>query len=149
MWRRAYGLGLISVSTGVVADEHQVETGLWLDDCQNPADYLVRWIVTGCEWHETGGTSVVEPSDDVNADRAERYALECAGDVDSCGVELMKSDQTPVWFVEWCARLVHLPKLDYLYALGAAEWLNGPGAVDPGTAWSGKVGRQFAARCRK
>jgi len=42
--RRAYALGVISATDGLLPDVHQHDSGLWPD--LSPADYLAEWITT-------------------------------------------------------------------------------------------------------
>lgn len=156
MWKRAYALGIISTDHGAQADRHQTYSGLWLD-LVNPADYLVRWIETGCQWQQ--GTKrdamdaraerVRQDPDERDAELAAMMAEPECDELDRWARELAASADTPAWWVEWASNLVYAPKFEYLVRLGAHAWLGAGEPRDPGTQWADKMRAQWARRSRK
>lgn len=137
--RRAYGLGIISASSGLPADVHQVETGLRLD-LVHPADYLVWWVSQGLQWADQPSTDLTG----VNPDLEDEYESARLARIDQYAAELVQI--APVWFVDWLARLIHPPKWVWLVEQGAHIWLDGdtPRPVD--ADWFGKMVRQWQRR---
>lgn len=146
MWRRAYALGLISTDHGMPADVHQTYSGMFQDE-PNPADYLVRWVETGCQWQQ--GTK--QGAADARAERT-REEPEPVDELDSWTRDIYGGADTPAWWVEWASNLVYAPKFEYLVRLGAHAWLGAGEPRDPGTAWAEKMRKQWArrsARCER
>lgn len=146
MWRRAYALGLISTDHGFRADEHQTYSGMF-QDVANPADYLVRWIETGCQWAAGEKQGAI----DSRAERT-REEPEPVDELDEWARDLALSATTPAWWQEWAGNLVYAPKFEYLVRLGAHAWLGAVEPRDPGTAWSEKMRKQWgrrSARCER
>lgn len=156
-WRRAYALGLISTDHGLPADVHQSHSGMFQDET-NPADYLARWVETGCAWHVGKNRHAMDSRAEQSsyADRQEVDELERVVDegdeLDRWTRELMSGTGVPAFWIEWASRLVYAPKFEYLVRLGAHAWLGAPAPREPGTAWSAKMGRQWVgrvARCER
>lgn len=147
MWRRAYALGLISTDHGMAADRHQTFSGVFQDEA-NPADYLVKWIETGCQWQQ--GTKRDAMDSRAERDREEpEIEAETGDELDSWAITLANDVTTPAWWQEWASNLVYQPKFEYLVCLGAHAWLGAPEPRDPGTAWSAKMRAQWARRSSK
>lgn len=146
MWRRAYALGLISTDHGAQADRHQTYSGLWLD-LDNPADYLVRWVETGCQWQQ----GIKQDAMDRRAELT-REEPEPIDELDAWTRDLMSGDDVPAWFTEWASNLVYEPKFTYLMRLGAHAFLGAHAPRSPGTQWSKKMDQQWqrrSARCER
>lgn len=146
MWRRAYALGLISTGHGFRADEHQTYSGLF-QDLANPADYLAKWVETGCQWAAGEKRDAI----DQRAERT-REEPEPVDELDSWAQTLVGSADTPSWWVSWGSNLVYASKFEYLVRLGAHAWLGAPAPRDPGTGWSKKMDAQWirrSARCER
>lgn len=160
MWKRAYALGLISTDHGAQADRHQTYSGLWLD-LVNPADYLVKWIETGCQWQQGTKQDAIDhraeldrqDPDERDAELAEMANAPTGDELDRWAVTLADpSSDTPAWWLEWASNLVYAPKFEYLVRLGAHAWLGAGEARDPGTEWAAKMRKQWArrsARCER
>lgn len=135
---RAYGLGVCSVSHGFAPDVHQHASGLWPE--LSPADYLVRWVETALQWAQTFDDRVG------SVDEEEAYDAAKLAQIDQWAAELVAV--APVWYVDWLARLVHLPKRRYLVEIGACHFLGAPRPMPVDAEWADKVRRQWQRRAQ-
>lgn len=71
------------------------------------------------------------------------------GSADRLMARLVLEPSVPAWFMSWCERTVHAPKLVALAELGAARWLGDPSPVACPAAWYVNLVTRFETRCSR
>lgn len=106
--RRAYGLGILSATTGLAPDVHQQESGLWAD--VEESEYLVRWIRAGVDatsW-DTGrdawaeGAPLVTPPATVDEYLLRLVCPDKAAFAAACVDALAAGEEMPTCDAKWC-----------------------------------------------
>lgn len=146
--RRLVGAGLIAVDgerADVLAD--------LIDGWSGNGDELVTWwMSTGLQGLDLRAArraraDVVERPESDWSD-VEAIAIDDLDSADRLMARLLLEPSVPAWFMAWCERTVHAPKLAALAELGAARWLGEPAARATGAAWFDKLARKFETRCK-
>lgn len=141
--RRLVGAGLVA-RDGLAADQLLHE----FDGCHdmNADEFVSWWMAEGLRGLDIRAArrSGVTSSDERPDDAWDEYLAESVAEpialAEVCAA-------APEWFAEWCARIVHGPKLDVLTMLGAAEWCGSSAPAPINAAWYPKLVGKFARRC--
>lgn len=171
--RQLAGARLVGLSHGLAPDQLGAVCGTRLPMVADlNGDEVVSWWVAECvaglawraerrngvRWEDQPRPDDTYPADEL-VEALEALVAECdavpASMVDTVpdyGAGVLVAEPAvcvpgaPGWFVAWCVRLVHPPKLALLVDLGLWRWAGGPRPIVPATAWAADVVSKFERR---